>query len=356
MIGRVHRGRGATLNPAVRFERLAIDATDDGWGSLDELAAAPAPPTELYLDGTRSIISRNSSPDIPFRQSINPYRGCEHGCIYCYARPSHAYWGLSPGLDFETKLFVKPDAAALLRAELARPGYVPSTIVVGANTDPYQPVEGRLRLTRGVLEVLASCRHPVGIITKSARVVRDLDLLRGLARDGLVRVDVSITSLDPVLARVMEPRACAPHRRLMAVEALAEAGVPVGVNMAPVIPGLNDHEVERIVAEVGKRGAVGVTWILIRLPLEVRALFEGWLRQHVPDRAERVLSLIRQCRDGRLNDPEFGRRMRGQGPLADLIARRFEVARRRAGLVGRSYPERTDLFRPPRDDGQLSLW
>ena len=353
---RVHKGRGATLNPAVRFERLEVTAADDGWGSLAELSTAPAPVTELYVDRTRTIISRNTSPDIPFRQSINPYRGCEHGCIYCYARPSHAYWGLSPGLDFETRLFVKPDAAALLREELARPGYVPTTIVVGANTDPYQPVEGRLRLTRGILEVLAGCRHPVGVITKSAKVLRDLDLLRDLARDDLVRVDLSITSLDPYLARVMEPRASAPHRRLEAVEALARAGIRVGVNMAPIIPGLNDHEVERIVAEVAARGAIGVNWILIRLPLEVRALFEDWLRQHFPDRAERVLSLIRQCRGGRLNDPAFGGRMRGQGPVADLVGRRFEVARRRAGLTARSYPSRTDLFRPPRADGQLSLW
>ena len=355
-VERAHKGRGATLNPAVRFERLVTTAADDGWGNLAELAAAPAPVTELYVDRTRTIISRNASPDIPFRQSINPYRGCEHGCIYCYARPSHAFWGLSPGLDFETRLFVKPDAPALLRAELARPGYAPSTIVVGANTDPYQPVEGRLRLTRGILEVLAGCRHPVGIITKSAKVLRDLDLLRDLARDGLVRVDLSITSLDPALARVMEPRASAPYRRLEAVEALAGAGVPVGVNVAPVIPGLNDHEVERIVAAVAARGAIGVNWILVRLPLEVRALFHSWLRQHFPDRAERVLSLIRQCRDGRLNDPAFGGRMRGRGPVADLIARRFEVARRRADLQARSYPSRIDLFRAPGDDGQLSLW
>ncbi len=358
MLDGARKGRGATLNPANRFAAERREAFDDGWGSLDELADAPSPRTELVRDATRRVIATNDSPDIPFRRSINPYRGCEHGCVYCYARPSHAYWGYSPGLDFETKIMVKPDAAALLRAELARPGYRPEFIALGANTDPYQPVEGRLRTTRAILEVLAEARHPVGIVTKSARVVRDLDLLAGMARDGLVRVDVSVTTLQPELARLMEPRASAPHRRLAAVAALARAGVPVGVNVAPIVPGLNDHEIEAIVARAAEAGAVGAGGILVRLPGEVAGLFEAWLKERYPDRAARVLSLVRQCREGLLNDPAFGSRFRGTGPVAELVRRRLRAARERHGLTGRFYPSRTDLFRPPRadDDGQqLSL-
>jgi DNA repair photolyase len=349
------RGRGALLNPANRFEAERREAFDDGWGTLDELADAPSPRTELIADTTRRLIARNASPDIPFTQSINPYRGCEHGCIYCYARPSHAFWGFSPGVDFETKIFIKPDAAALLRSELARPGYRPSTIALGANTDPYQPIESRLRTTRSILEVLAETRHPVGIVTKSARIVRDLDILTSLARDRLVHVDISVTTLDPELARRMEPRASTPRRRLASVEALAKASVPVGVNVSPIIPGLTDHEIEAIVAAAAAAGATGANSILVRLPLEVRPLFESWLAEHYPDRAARILSLIRQCRDGRLNDPDFGSRMKGSGPIADLIRRRFHAACQRHGLHGRDYPSRIDLFRPPRSDGQLSL-
>jgi DNA repair photolyase len=350
-----HKGRGATLSLAVRFDRLRREPCDDGWGTADELAEAPSPRTELLPDATRRIIATNDSPDIPFDRSINPYRGCEHGCIYCFARPSHAYLGFSPGLDFETRIMVKADAATLLRRELARPGYRPAVIALGVNTDAYQPVEGRLRITRAILEVLAETRHPVGLITKSARIVRDADLLADLARDRLVSVHVSVTTLQPDLARRMEPRASAPHRRLWAIAALARGGVPVGVNLAPVIPGLNDHEIEAVIAAAAEAGARTAGSILVRLPHEVKELFVAWLAEHYPDRAARVLSLIRQCRDGRLNDPEFGSRMRGSGPLAELLRQRFRAACRRHGLDKRDLALRTDLFRPPREDGQLSL-
>jgi DNA repair photolyase len=352
----VWKGRGATRNPEGRFERTQRELIDDGWGSLEALhEETSSPRTELFVDKSRSVITTNDSPDIPFEQSINPYRGCEHGCIYCYARPSHGYLGLSAGLDFETKIFTKPDAAALLRRELARPGYRPQMIALGTNTDPYQPVERRLRITRGVLEVLAECRHPVGIVTKSAGVIRDLDLLTDLARDGLVRVDISITTLDPELARTLEPRASSPAKRLAAVGELATAQVPVGVNMSPIIPGLNDHEIEALVETAAAAGAIGVNHILVRLPFEVKELFEAWLREHRPERAEHILSLIRQCRGGRLNDPRFGERMRGSGAFAELVNRRFEVARQRHGLTGRRHPARTALFRPPANDGQMRL-
>lgn len=358
MLERAHKGRGATLNPAGRFERERRGSVDDGWGSLEELAAQPSPRTEILEDASRRVIAANDSPDLPFERSVNPYRGCEHGCAYCYARPSHAYWGLSPGLDFETRIVAKRDAAALLRRELARPGYVPRAIALGSNTDPYQPVEGRLRITRGILEVLAEARHPVGVVTKSARVLRDLDLLGRLARDGLVRVDVSLATLDRELARDLEPRACAPHRRLEAIRGLAEAGVPAGVIVAPVIPGLNDHEIEAVVAAAAAAGATGAGSTLLRLPGEVKEIFSAWLAEHRPGRAARILSLIRQCRERRLDDPDFGSRMRGTGPVAELIRRRFRLACERHGLGRRPHPGRADLFRPPRDDGggrQLSL-
>ncbi len=350
------KGRGATLNPDGRFERARRALEDDGWGGLDALSLDPAPRTEIFRDTSRTVIARNDSPDIPFDQSINPYRGCEHGCIYCYARPSHSYLGLSPGLDFETKLFAKHDAAALLRAELARPGYAVKVIALGANTDPYQPIEKRLGITRSILEVLLEARHPFGIVTKSALVLRDLDLLTELNRLSLVRVFVSVTTLDPDLARVMEPRASAPYRRLMAVEQLASAGIPVGVNVAPIIPGINDMEIERIVARVASAGAVGVSHVLLRLPHELKDLFGAWLEEHFPDRADRVLSLVRQCRGGRLYESEFGTRMKGTGPIADLIRDRMRRAAMRHGLSGRRYPQRTDLFRPPRLDGQMDLF
>ena len=352
----VQKGRGAPLNPAGRFERYRREADDDGWGSLDEPAAEPGPATQALPDRARSIIARNQSPDVPFDQSINPYRGCEHGCVYCYARPSHAQLGLSPGLDFETRIFVKHEAAALLRQELARPGYVCSPISLGTNTDPYQPLERRLRITRQVLEVLAAARHPVGIVTKSALVVRDLDLLAPTARQGLARVYLSVTTLDPELARTLEPRASAPHRRLAAIRDLTAAGVTTGVMVAPVIPALNDHESEPILAAAAEAGAVSAGWVLIRLPYEVRDLMTAWLESHRPGRAAHVLSLIRQCRAGRLNDPEFGSRMRGEGAYAALIRQRFARASRRHGFDRRQLPQRTDLFRPPRLDGQMELF
>lgn len=355
MLERKHRGRGATLNPAGRFERLGRVAVDDGWASLEKLALEPGPRTEVLPDRTRTIIARNQSPDIPFDRSINPYRGCEHGCIYCYARPSHGFLGLSTGLDFETKIFVKPDAARLLRAELARPGYVCRPIALGANTDPYQPLERRLRVTRQILEVLAEARHPVGIVTKSALVCRDMDILTEMAHDGLANVHVSITSLDPELARTMEPRASAPHRRLRALRELAAAGVPTGVMVAPVIPALTEHEIEHILAQAAAAGAVSAGWVLLRLPHEIKELFAAWLRQHRPLRVDHVLSRLRQSRGGRLNDPGFGSRMRGEGVFAELIAQRFRKACARLGLNRRALPQRTDLFRRPNGGRQLDL-
>ncbi len=350
------RGRGATCNPAGRFEPTAREPFDDGWGSLEELAGAPAPPTEVRPDAARSVLTTNESPDIGFDRSINPYRGCEHGCIYCYARPSHAYLGLSPGLDFETKIFAKHDAAELLRAELARPGYRPDVLVLGSNTDAYQPIERRLGITREVVALLLETRHPFAITTKGAGILRDLDLLAEAARFGIVRVDVTVTTLEPALARTMEPRAAAPRRRLEVIRALATAGVPVGANLSPLIPGLNDHEIERVAKAVSEAGARQLDWILVRLPHEVKDLFAAWLETRLPERAARVLSLIRQCREGRLNDPRFGHRMRGSGPYADLLGQRVEKARRRFGLDRPPLPLRRDLFRPPRVDGQLSLF
>ena len=351
----VHKGRGATINPVGRFERLEAAVVDDGWATIEELAHAPGPATEVRPDRSRSVIAHNDSPDIGFDLSINPYRGCEHGCIYCYARPFHAFLGLSSGLDFETKIFAKHDAAKLLRAELAKPGHRPQPIALGAATDPYQPVERRLRITRSILEVLAEARHPVGIVTKSAAVTRDIDVLSVLAKDQLVRVHISVTTLDPDLAREMEPRCSSPANRLRAIRALADAGIPVGVNVAPVIPGLTDHEIEAIVAAAAKAGADALFWTLVRLPYEVKDLFAAWLDAHRPGRAAHVLSLIRQARGGKLNDPEFGSRMKGQGVFAQLIARRVERARARNGLQRRRMKLRTDLFRPPSVDGQLSL-
>lgn len=322
-------GRGATCNPDSRYARERREAEDDGWPMDD-----PLPPlrTQVAVDTSRSLISYNQSPDIPFDRSVNPYRGCEHGCIYCYARPTHAWLGLSPGLDFETRLFRKPDAAGQLEQELAAPRYRPATLVLGANTDPYQPIERRFGTTRAVLQVLHDCRHPVAITTKSALVLRDLDLLVPMAELGLVAVQISVTSLDAHLARRLEPRAASPERRLEVVQTLARAGVPVGVLVSPLIPGLTDADLERILERSAAAGVSRAGCLLIRLPREVGELFDAWLRTHVPDRAEHVLSLIRQCRGGRLNDPEFGSRMTGQGPVAELLAQRFRLAARRLGL------------------------
>ncbi len=326
------RGRGATLNPAVRFEQANAQPFDDGWETLAELADLPPLPTTLIRDAARSAISWNTSPDVGFDRAVNPYRGCEHGCIYCYARPTHAYLGYSPGLDFETKLIFKPEVAELLEEELRKPGYIPGTLGLGSNTDPYQPVERTLKLTRAVLEVLNRFNHPVGIVTKSAGVLRDLDILTDMARRRLVRVLVSVTTLDPALARRMEPRAATPARRLHAIAELTRAGVPAGVMAAPMIPGLNDAEMERILEAASRAGARHAGYVLLRLPHELRQLFEDWLTTHFPDRTRHILSLIRQTRAGALSDARFHRRFTGQGAYADLLLRRFDRATRQFGL------------------------
>ncbi|MBV8096142.1 MAG: PA0069 family radical SAM protein [Acetobacteraceae bacterium] len=327
------RGRGATLNPDIRFEQQHVRPFDDGWGTLGAcFADLPPLPTTLIRDSSRSAIAWNQSPDIGFDRSINPYRGCEHGCIYCYARASHAYLGYSPGLDFETKLLFKPEIAGLLEKELRKPGYRPRVIALGSNTDPYQPVERTLKLTRSVLEVLNRFNHPVSIVTKSAGVLRDLDILVRMARQNLARVYVSVTTLDPALARRMEPRAAAPTRRLHAIAELSRAGVSVGVMAAPMIPGLNDAEIEKILEAAALAGARHAGYVLLRLPHELRELFEAWLHEHFPDRARHVLSLIRQTRSGNLNDSRFGHRFTGNGVYADLLLRRFGRAARQYGL------------------------
>ncbi len=330
----VRKGRGAVSNPAVRYESTAREAFDDGWSSLAELAELPPLPTTLLREKAKSAMAWNDSPDIGFDRSINPYRGCEHGCVYCYARPSHAYIGYSPGLDFETKLLFKPDLPALLEKELRKPGYVPKPVALGANTDPYQPIERTLLLTRQVLEVLERFGHPVTIVTKSAGVLRDLDILGRLARRNLVHVCLSVTTLDAALARRMEPRAATPARRLQAIQALAQAGIPAGVLAAPMIPGLNDAELERILAASAAAGATRAGYVLLRLPLEIRQLFEEWVHTHVPDRAARILALVRETRGGALNDSRFGRRQTGTGAYANLLADRFRLAARKHGFGG----------------------
>ncbi|KAB1075201.1 PA0069 family radical SAM protein [Methylobacterium planeticum] len=344
------RGRGATANPAGRFEPSRREAFDDGW----EQDPAPIRRTEVSPERARRILTRNESPDIPFDRSINPYRGCEHGCVYCFARPNHAYVGLSPGLDFETRLFTKPDAARLLAAELSAPGYSPRTIALGTATDPYQPIEREHRLTRGVLEVLARFRHPVGIVTKSNLVTRDIDILAGMARERLVKVAVSVTTLDPVLARRMEPRAPHPRKRLEAIRALSEAGIPVMVIVAPVIPSLNDHEIEAILAEARAQGAGEANHVLLRLPHELDALVSDWFAEHYPGRREHVFSLVRRARGGKAYDATFGRRMVGEGPYADLIAQRMRLAKARLGYAGARVTLNPDAFSPP--GAQLALF
>ena len=349
------RGRGAASNRAGRFEPTRAVAEDDGWGIVDE----PLPPLETTVlpEPARAVITRNDSPDVPFDQSVNPYRGCEHGCVYCFARPAHAYVNLSAGLDFETRLFYKKDAALRLREELARPGYRCSPLALGTNTDPYQPIERRYRVTRSILELMIECHHPVSIVTKSQLVLRDLDLLVELARRGLTRVFISVTTLDDDLKRRMEPRTASPRARLAAVRALARAGVPVGVMYAPVIPAINDHELEAIVEAAGEAGAGSVGYLLLRLPGEVRDLFYEWLDLHFPDRASRVRNRIHELRGGRDNDPRFGWRMRGAGPWAALLKNRFEAACRRAGIPdGDRQRLDTSRFRPLAPAGQLALW
>lgn len=325
-------GRGTGDNRAGRFAHWLSQAEDDGWWQQD---VAESVATEVRTELSRTIISTNASPDIGFDQSINPYRGCEHGCIYCYARPSHAYWDMSPGLDFETRLIARKNAATLLEAELSRPSYRCRPINLGANTDPYQPIEREYRLTRQCLEVLLRYRHPVTLVTKSALVLRDQDLLAALADQQLVRVMISLTTLDDELKRSLEPRAASGLARLRVVRQLSEQGIPVGVLLAPMIPAINDAELEAMVAAAAEAGAGSAHYILLRLPWEVAPLFEGWLQQHYPMRAEHVLSLVRQCRGGALNDPNFGSRFRGQGPFADLLEQRFRIAVRRAGLAPR---------------------
>ena len=340
-----HKGRGALSNPAGRFQSQTVSAFDDGWEREEE--SLPRLVTEVRPDPARSIIARNQSPDINFDQSINPYRGCEHGCIYCYARPSHAWLDLSPGLDFETKLFFKKDAAALLERELSRPGYRPSSIALGANTDPYQPIERRLRVTRSILEVLDRCNHPVGIVTKGALIERDLELLASMAKRGLASAIVSVTTLDAGLKRILEPRTSSPHRRLEAVRTLSDAGIPTGVLVAPIIPCINDAEIESILEASREAGAAVAHHTLIRLPHELKTLFREWLDSHFPERADHVMSIIRQCRGGRENDPRFGHRMRGTGVYAQLIARRFATARRRCGFEPRLPDPDCTRFVPP---------
>jgi len=349
----VRKGRGATGNPLCRYDRERRETIDDGWRQDDP---PPAPGTTVTDEACRRVISRNTSPDIPFDRSINPYRGCEHGCVYCFARPTHAYLGLSPGLDFETKLFAKPDAARLLAQELRRPGYRAAPIMLGANTDPYQPIERRRRITRGLLEVLAAFEHPVAVTTKSALVVRDLDILGPMASRRLAGVAVSLTTLDPQLARVMEPRATSPSRRLTAMRALSEAGVPVSVMAAPMIPFVNDHELERILEAAAAAGASAAGWVLLRLPLELKDLFGDWLQAHFPDRAARVLARVRDCREGALYSAEWGTRLKGTGEYAAMLAQRFGRACARHGLEVAGSPARAldcSRFRPP--SAQLSL-
>lgn len=347
------RGRGASVNMAGRFERYRRALFDDGWNGLEEL---PPFTTEVFEENPKVIITRNESPDISFDRSINPYRGCEHGCAYCYARPAHAYMGLSPGLDFESKLFAKANAAELLRQELSAPGYVPRTLALGANTDCYQPLERSRRITRQVLEVLAEFNHPVGIVTKSALVARDIDILKPMAEKGLVKVALSVTTLDPKLARAMEPRASAPHKRLKAIEMLAAAGIPTVVMVAPIVPAVNDSEIEAILKSAAAAGAREAGYVMLRLPHEVKEVFASWLEKTMPDRAAKVMALVKSVRGGKVNDPHFGSRMTGAGPYAWMIGRRFELACQRLGLNTRRVKLATGLFKPPPQPGeQLTL-
>ena len=348
------KGRGATLQIEGRFEKVAREHFDDGWNTADE--ELPPFRTTVTVENAKSILQRQTSPDLPFDQSLNAYRGCEHGCIYCYARPSHGYLNLSPGLDFETKLFAKPDAAQLLRAELARPSYRCAPIALGSNTDPYQPVERDWQITRQILEVLAECKHPLSIVTKSALVERDLDLLAQLARDKLVRVFVSVTTLDAEIARTMEPRAASPRRRLQAIQRLNEAGVPCGVMVAPVIPFLTDAELENILEAAHEHGARSAGYTLLRLPYELKDLFRDWLTTHYPLKAEHVMSRLREMRGGKENDPEFGSRFRGNGLFADLLARRFHKVCERLEFNRDDTLLDTTCFRPPSRGGQMDLF
>jgi DNA repair photolyase len=348
------RGRGAQSNASGRYEPLARVAFDDGWQSLEEL---PPFATSVSVDASRKVITRNESPDIGFDRSINPYRGCEHGCIYCFARPTHAYLGLSPGLDFESKLFVKPDAPALLERELSAPNYAPRTIAIGTNTDPYQPIERRYEIMRQLLEVLERAGHPVGIVTKSTLVLRDIEILARMAKRNLVKVAISVTTLDPKLARVMEPRAPTPSRRIEALRQLSAAGVPTAVMVAPIVPAINDAEIERILDAAAAVGVSGAGYVMLRLPLEVRDLFREWLMANYPDRYRHVFKLVREMRGGKDYDSTWGQRMKGSGPYAWMIGRRFEVACEKLGLNQEKVKLTTEHFRPPRPSAvQLDLF
>jgi len=339
-----HRGRGATLNPSGRFEKESRHNFDDGWNSLE---AAPPLKTKVQVEKPKTIISRNDSPDIPFERSINPFRGCEHGCIYCFARPTHSYMGLSAGIDFETNLYAKPNAAKLLEKELAKKNYKPSTIALGTNTDPYQPIEKQWRITREILETLEATDHPVTIVTKSSLVLRDKKLLARMAEKGLAKVCLSVTTLDRKLARTMEPRASTPGLRLKTIRELSQAGIPTGVMTAPIIPALNDHEMERILDNAAAAGATQAGYVLLRLPHEVSPLFREWLLSHYPDRYRHVMNLMRSMRGGKDYDAKFGMRLRGDGPYAWQIKRRFEIACKKFGLNERKQRLRKNLFKPP---------
>ncbi|MEP7085076.1 MAG: PA0069 family radical SAM protein [Betaproteobacteria bacterium] len=342
------KGRGTALRPQARYDAQTREAVDDGWSaSTADDEERPSPKTIVVERPGRTIITRNESPDLPFSQSINPYLGCEHGCIYCYARPSYAYWDLSPGLDFETRLFAKTNAPELLRAELAKPGYRCEPIMLGANTDAYQPVEREWKLTRRIVEILHQTRHPLIIVTKSSLVERDIDLLAPMAADGLAQVAISLGLLDGELARRLEPRAAAPHRRLQTMRTLAAAGIPVTVLAAPIIPQLNDMDLEAVLEQAHEAGARSAFYVMLRLPHELKELFRDWLQQHYPLRATHVMSLVQQMRGGKDNDSRFGKRMTGEGIFAELIAQRFAKACARLGLTRRSYPLRTELFTQP---------
>ncbi len=350
-------GRGAVSNQSGRYEREARVAIDDGWGALEAEEALAPLKTEVTVERPKTIITRNDSPDIPFDRSINPYRGCEHGCVYCYARPTHAYMGLSPGLDFETRLFMKEGAAALLEHELSAPNYTPKVIAIGTNTDPYQPIERRHRIMRDVLGVLSKADHPVGITTKSALCTRDIDLLAPMAAKGLARVALSITTLDRRLARSMEPRASTPERRLEAIRQLSEAGIPTTVMVAPIIPSVTDSEIETILERAYEAGARSAGYVMLRLPLEVQDIFGQWLLENAPAKYRRVMNLMRSMREGKLYDSSWGTRMTGSGPYAGITGRRFEAAAQRIGFDQNRMRLRTDLFKAPtRPGGQMSLF
>ena len=347
-------GRGAVSNEAGRYERVGLHYEDDGWNTEPDTAVLR---THTAVERPRSVISYNRSPDLPFDRSINAYRGCEHGCVYCFARPTHAWLGYSPGLDFETRLVARPEAPDVLARELRKPGYRVKTLAMGTNTDPYQPIERTYETTRNCLKVLQAFRHPVAIVTKGALIERDLDLLSDMAASGLVRAGVSVTTLDASLSRKMEPRAPSPKRRLATIRALSEAGVPVRIMTSPIIPGLTDHEMEAMLEAGRDAGARAASWIMLRLPMEVSPLFQEWLATHVPDRARRIMGLVRGMHGGKDYDAEWGRRMRGSGPYAELMARRFKTAVARLGLSETLPPARTDLFRvPPAKGDQLTLF